>query len=226
MADEMVPMNEDLATQLKSQGVTVTTMTRYLYSFSQGGNEITDLTADGIGDMGQRLGISIVAIRVVETDDSDMITVEAKSERILPDGTIVHRYGVAVEKKSNRFHWQQAYTKAQRNAIKAQLPMTYLKEAIRLKYGEGALYADDIEADGAGALSTEVSQLKGRLDKATETFRTMRTETEQKDARIAELEASLNEAPASATESEVTAEVADVEVSETDATIDSDDAMF
>ena len=105
---------------------------KYLYSFKQGGKEVSDLNVDGINRLAVACGVSIDDVTIMDEDESH-ITVKAVA--VNPDG--IQHHGIARESKFNANGYANPYalanatSKAQRNAKKGLIPMAEVRDAIR-----------------------------------------------------------------------------------------------
>ena len=132
-------MSEQKGTQLAERGtqnvlaemLEAGQMDKYLYSYTKGNQEVCDLNVDGINRLSIACGVDMEDIEIIEDTDSH-ITVKATA--INADG--LRRFGMVREpkvkfNKPNEYALQNATSKAQRNAMKALLPMSVVREAIR-----------------------------------------------------------------------------------------------
>ena len=105
---------------------------KYLYSYKQGGKDITDLSTAGINSLAIAQGVSIDSVIILEEDDTQ-ITIQA----VAVNSEGLRHHGIAREQKcfSNGYQNPHALTnatsKAQRNAKKGLLPMAEVREAIK-----------------------------------------------------------------------------------------------
>lgn len=144
-------------------GITADTLKKYLYSFESKGEEVVDVTLDGINHLAAAAGVSIEDVDIL-TEDDDSVTVKAVA--INKDG--IKNIGIVRESKrtkqgyTNTYALQNAVSKAQRNARKGLLPMTWLRDLIS-------------EATGG---TPSVDELEGRLENAKSHYRSQKDEIE------------------------------------------------
>ena len=116
--------------QLAKAGVTLATISKYIYEFKQGKNSVRDLTNDAVNQLGEYFGISIESTDIIAEDDK-CITIKAVAIK----GDLRH-VGIIRQKKQEssgrdkQFALENAISKAQRNAKKGLLPMATIREYI------------------------------------------------------------------------------------------------
>ena len=149
--------------KLAVAGITPETLSKYLYTFISRGEEVVDVTGDGINHIAQCAGVSSEDVEILHEDETS-ITVKATA--VNADG--VRHIGLVKEEKLNKsgypnpFALQNAVSKAQRNAKKGLLPMTWVRDLIK---------------QATGGMPT-VDDLEGRLESAKEHYRDQRAEIE------------------------------------------------
>ena len=134
----MEQSTEQTALEVYNPQSTLQEMTRtgeidkYLYSFKQGGKEVSDLNVDGINRLAVACGVSIDDVTIIDEDESH-ITVKAVA--VNPDG--LKHHGIARECKFNTKGYPNPYalanatSKAQRNAKKGLIPIAEVRDAIK-----------------------------------------------------------------------------------------------
>ena len=158
--------------QLALAGVNAETLKKYLYTFKSRGEEVVDVTGDGINHIAQCAGVSSENVEILHEDETS-ITVKATAAN--QNG--VKHIGIIREEKFNKsgypnpFALQNAVSKAQRNAKKGLLPMTYVRDLIK---------------QATGGLQTR-DELEGRLESAKDHYRDQQAEIERLKAENAEL---------------------------------------
>ena len=132
-------------TQLALAGINAETLSKYLYTFSSRGEEVVDVTNDGINHIAQSAGVSTEDVEIL-SEDHEAITVKATA---INDKGVRH-IGIVREPKQNKagysnpYAMQNAVSKAQRNAKKGLLPMTWVRDLIKEATG-GLPTRDDLE---------------------------------------------------------------------------------
>ena len=113
-------------------GINADTLSKYLYSFNSDGREVVDVTADGINHIAQPAGVSTNDVEILEENDEFIMV---KATAINRDGVqhigIVREYQKNKQGYPNPFALQNAVSKAQRNAKKGLLPMTFVRDLIK-----------------------------------------------------------------------------------------------
>lgn len=148
-------------TQLALAGINAETLKKYLYTFNSRGEEVVDVTSDGINHIAQCAGVSSEDVEILHEDERS-ITVKATAQ----NEKGVKHIGIIREEKFNKsgypnpFALQNAVSKAQRNAKKGLLPMTWVRDLIKQA------------TDGMPT----VDELEGRLDNAKDHYRGQREE--------------------------------------------------
>jgi len=147
-ATEIIPANVDVFALMDKRDETQIVETlqgRYLqefvYSFQQEGHLVTQLSWLGIQEASRAFGgLKCDVEKETETEETIRIVIRATDTR-----TNASRFGVAQQEKKmmtklgvmdDKFAWQKAYSKAQRNALRQLLPQTLLKEWIDKKLGK------------------------------------------------------------------------------------------
>ena len=165
-----VPANPQ--TQLAVAGITAETLKKYLYTFNSRGEEVVDVTGDGINHIAQCAGVSSEDVEILHDDD---VSITVKATAVNQNG--VKHIGIIREDKFNKsgypnpFALQNAVSKAQRNAKKGLLPMTYIRDLIK---------------EATGGMQTR-DELEGRLESAKDHYRNQQAEIERLTAENAEL---------------------------------------
>ena len=159
-------------TQLAVAGITAETLKKYLYTFKARGEEVVDVTGDGINHIAQCAGVSSEDVEILHEDE---LSITVKATAVNQNG--VKHIGIIREDKFNKsgypnpFALQNAVSKAQRNAKKGLLPMTYVRDLIK---------------QATGGMQTR-EELEGRLESAKDHYRDQQAEIERLKAEIAEL---------------------------------------
>lgn len=160
---------ETLQNKLQLAGITPDTLSKYLYTFEAQGKEVADVSADGINHIAQSAGVSTESVEILEeTDESIMVQAVAVNQ----DG--IKHIGMVRESKLNKsgypnpYALQNAVSKAQRNAKKGLLPMTFVRDLIK---------------QATGGMPT-VDELEGRLENAKDTYRDQRDEIQELKGQI------------------------------------------
>ena len=151
---------------------------KYLYTFEAQGKEVADVSADGINHIAQSAGVSTDSVEILEeTDESIMVQAVAINQ----DG--IQHIGIVRESKLNKsgypnpYALQNAVSKAQRNAKKGLLPMTFVRDLIK---------------QATGGMPT-VDELEGRLESAKDSYRDQRDEIKEMKEQIETLEVQVKD---------------------------------
>ena len=132
--------------QLAKCGVTLATISKYIYKFKQGKGFVRDLTNDAVNQLSEYFGISIESTDIIAEDDK-FITIKAVAIK----GDLRH-VGIIRQKKQEssgrdkQFALENAISKAQRNAKKGLLPMATIREYINKVSDPNYNAATDTEA--------------------------------------------------------------------------------
>ena len=137
------------------------------------GKEVADVSADGINHIAQSAGVSSESVTILEEDDESILV---QAIAVNSDG--VRHIGIIREPKINKHGYpnpyalQNAVSKAQRNAKKGLLPMTWVRDLIK---------------QATGGMPT-VDELEGRLENAKDSYRDPREEIQVLKDTIKQLE--------------------------------------
>ena len=159
-------------TQLALAGINAETLKKYLYTFKSRGEEVVDVTGDGINHIAQCAGVSSEDVEILHEDETS-ITVKATA---INDKGVKH-IGIVREEKFNKsgypnpYALQNAVSKAQRNAKKGLLPMTWVRDLIK---------------EATDGIPT-IDELEGRLESAKDHYRNQQSEIERLKTENAEL---------------------------------------
>ena len=165
---------EPLQNRLQIAGITPDTLGKYLYTFEAQGKEVADVSADGINHIAQSAGVSSESVEILDEDDESILV---QAIAVNSDG--VRHIGIVREPKRNDrgylkpYALQSAVSKAQRNAKKGLLPMTWIRDLIK---------------QATGGLPT-ADELEGRLENAKDSYRDQREEIVELKDTIKKLEA-------------------------------------
>ena len=167
--------------QLALAGVNAETLKKYLYTFKSRGEEVVDVTQDGINHIAQCAGVSSEDVEILHEDD---VSITVKATAINQHG--VRHIGMIREDKFNKsgypnpFALQNAVSKAQRNAKKGLLPMTWVRDLIK---------------QATGGMPT-VDELEGRLESAKDHYRDQQSQIERLTEENAQLRSQQEETEA------------------------------
>ena len=162
--------------QLALAGINAETLKKYLYTFHSRGEEVVDVTQDGINHIAQRAGVSSEDVEILHEDD---VSITVKATAINENG--VRHIGMIREEKFNKsgypnpFALQNAVSKAQRNAKKGLLPMTWIRDLIK---------------QATGGMPT-VDEIEGRLENAKDHYRDQKAEIDRLTKENEELRSQL-----------------------------------
>lgn len=173
--DAQLPAVVGLEDRLAIAGISADTLSKYLYRFTDNrGQEVAEVSADGIAHIATSAGVSIEDCDILSEDDT-AITVKA----IAVNAEGIRNIGIVRELKKNKkgydnpYALQNAVRKAQRNARKGLLPMTWIRDLIH-------------EATGGIPAAEE---LEGRLENAKDVYREQQAEIDRLKAVIASYDA-------------------------------------
>ncbi len=136
---------DTLVKRLEVAGITGSTIRLYVYYFKNRGKEIVDLTDDGINYIARCAGVVIEDVSVTEEKE---MSFTVKASAVNQDGD--RHIGIVRAERGTRDGYptsapiKEAVAKAQRNAKKGLLPMTYLRN---LMESTGRTPADELDQD-------------------------------------------------------------------------------